>query len=232
MTQYSLHGKLGGPQGRSGQVRKTLPPPVLNPQIHKACSESLHWLSYPSSYDNITTNHKHQPFHSQTCSPICPSHSHYKMCSLCPTKQHICAINSSRYNWAVTLSWGWRISRTTSLLLLLFTTCGLIRYCYKKFKYDPLYYMCSTFKLSDNFVTFCVTLHEYPHLYFDWTVWRWLAQVNKPINIIYSNAMTNKFTAHISTASYTHTGITQTDTVTILLSLLHTKIPASDSSHQ
>jgi hypothetical protein len=50
--------------------------------------------------------------------------------------------------------------------------------------------------------------------------------------IIYSNAMTNTLTEHISTVSYTHTGITITDTLTILLSLLHSKIPVSDSSHQ
>jgi hypothetical protein len=40
----------------------------------------------------------------------------------CLTNPHNCIINSSRYNWVDTLSWGWRISRT--LLLLLFKTRG------------------------------------------------------------------------------------------------------------
>jgi len=52
------------------------------------------------------------------------------------TNPHNCAINISRYKWVVTLSWGWRISRTLLLslslllllllLLLLFKTCGQI----------------------------------------------------------------------------------------------------------
>ena len=32
-TRYPLYGRLGGPQGRSGQVRKILPPPVFDPRI-------------------------------------------------------------------------------------------------------------------------------------------------------------------------------------------------------
>ena len=30
-TRYPLYRRLGGPQGRSGQVRKTLPPPGFDP---------------------------------------------------------------------------------------------------------------------------------------------------------------------------------------------------------
>jgi len=32
-TRYPLYRRLGGPQGRSGQVRKISPPPVFNPRI-------------------------------------------------------------------------------------------------------------------------------------------------------------------------------------------------------
>ena len=31
-TRYPLYRKLGGPQGRSGQVRKILPPPRFDPR--------------------------------------------------------------------------------------------------------------------------------------------------------------------------------------------------------
>jgi hypothetical protein len=31
-TQYPSYRRLGGPQGRSGQVQKILPPPGLNPR--------------------------------------------------------------------------------------------------------------------------------------------------------------------------------------------------------
>ena len=31
-TQYPLYRRLGGPQGRSGRVRKILPPPEFDPR--------------------------------------------------------------------------------------------------------------------------------------------------------------------------------------------------------
>jgi hypothetical protein len=31
-TRYPLHRRLGGPQGRSGRVRKTSPPPGFDPR--------------------------------------------------------------------------------------------------------------------------------------------------------------------------------------------------------
>ena len=31
-TRYPLYGRLGGPQGRSGRMRKILPPPVFDPR--------------------------------------------------------------------------------------------------------------------------------------------------------------------------------------------------------
>jgi hypothetical protein len=46
-TRYPLYRKLGGPQGRSGQVRKALPPTGIRSPDRPARSESLHRLSYP-----------------------------------------------------------------------------------------------------------------------------------------------------------------------------------------
>ena len=47
-TQYPLYRRLGGPQGRSGQVRKiSLPTGICSPD-HRAGSQSLDRLSYPA----------------------------------------------------------------------------------------------------------------------------------------------------------------------------------------
>jgi len=43
-TQYPLYRRLGGPQGRSGQVRKTR----IRSLDHPAHNWSLYWLSYPA----------------------------------------------------------------------------------------------------------------------------------------------------------------------------------------
>jgi hypothetical protein len=49
-TQYSLYRKLGGPQGRSGRVRKIPPPTRIRSPNHPAHTESLYRLSYPGTY--------------------------------------------------------------------------------------------------------------------------------------------------------------------------------------
>ena len=46
-TRYPLYRKLGGPQGRSGRVRKILPPIGIRSPDRPASSESLYRLSYP-----------------------------------------------------------------------------------------------------------------------------------------------------------------------------------------
>ena len=46
-TRYPWYRRLGGPQGRSEQVRKISPPPGFDPPERPARSESLHRLSYP-----------------------------------------------------------------------------------------------------------------------------------------------------------------------------------------
>ena len=45
-TQYPLHRRLVGPQGRSGQVRKISPPPGIRSPDRPARSHSLYRLSY------------------------------------------------------------------------------------------------------------------------------------------------------------------------------------------
>jgi hypothetical protein len=46
-TRYPLYRRLGGPQGRSGQVQKILPHTGFRSQDRPARSESLYRLSYP-----------------------------------------------------------------------------------------------------------------------------------------------------------------------------------------
>jgi len=40
-SQYLLYRRLGGPQGRYGQVRKILPPPGFDPRIVQPVAQSL-----------------------------------------------------------------------------------------------------------------------------------------------------------------------------------------------
>jgi hypothetical protein len=47
-TRYTLYRRMGGPQGRSGQVRKILLPTGIRSPDPPARSESLYRLSYPS----------------------------------------------------------------------------------------------------------------------------------------------------------------------------------------
>ena len=46
-TRYPLYRRLGGPQARSGQVRKISPPNGIRSPDRPARSESLYRLSYP-----------------------------------------------------------------------------------------------------------------------------------------------------------------------------------------
>ena len=48
--RYPLYRRLGGPQGRSGQVTKFTPPIGTRPPDRPARSESLYRLSYPCPY--------------------------------------------------------------------------------------------------------------------------------------------------------------------------------------
>jgi len=45
-TWYPLYRRLGGPQGRSGQVRKIKPPPGFDPRTVQPVAQSLYQLSY------------------------------------------------------------------------------------------------------------------------------------------------------------------------------------------
>jgi hypothetical protein len=47
-TRYPYYTRLGGPQGRSGQVRKITPPTGIRSLDRPARSQSLYRLSYPA----------------------------------------------------------------------------------------------------------------------------------------------------------------------------------------
>jgi hypothetical protein len=51
-TRYPLHRRLGGPQGRSGQVRKISPPPGLGPRTVQPVA---------SRYTDYATRRTHGP---------------------------------------------------------------------------------------------------------------------------------------------------------------------------
>ena len=46
-----LYRRLGGPQGRSGRVRKISPPPGFDPRTVQPVAQSLYRLSYPAHTD-------------------------------------------------------------------------------------------------------------------------------------------------------------------------------------
>jgi hypothetical protein len=46
-TRYPLYRRLGGPQGRSGRVRKISPATGIRALYRQACAESLYRLRYP-----------------------------------------------------------------------------------------------------------------------------------------------------------------------------------------
>jgi len=48
-TRYPLYRRLGGPQGRSGQVRKISPPPGFNPRtVQPVASRYTDWATGPT----------------------------------------------------------------------------------------------------------------------------------------------------------------------------------------
>ena len=51
-NRYPLYSRLGGPQGRSGRVRKISPPTGIRSPDRPGRSESLYRLSYPGPYAN------------------------------------------------------------------------------------------------------------------------------------------------------------------------------------
>ena len=52
-TRYPLYRRLGGPQGRSGRVRKNSPPTAIRSPDRPARSESLYRLSYPGRLHSV-----------------------------------------------------------------------------------------------------------------------------------------------------------------------------------
>ena len=61
-TRYPLYRRLGGPQGRSGRLRKISPPPGFDPQTVQPVV-SRYTDSYPGPHCSIVPSH----IHSCTC---------------------------------------------------------------------------------------------------------------------------------------------------------------------
>jgi hypothetical protein len=56
-TWYPLYRKLSGPQGRSGQVRKILPPPGFDPQtVQSIASRYTDWVTRPTTITMLPVN--------------------------------------------------------------------------------------------------------------------------------------------------------------------------------
>jgi hypothetical protein len=55
-TRYLLYRRLGGPQGRSGRVRKMSPPTGIRSPDRPARSQSLYRRSYPAHYGSGRSN--------------------------------------------------------------------------------------------------------------------------------------------------------------------------------
>jgi len=56
-TRYSLYRRLGGPQGRSGQVRKISPPPGFDPRtVQPVASRYTYTLPGPQTHMGLTIN--------------------------------------------------------------------------------------------------------------------------------------------------------------------------------
>jgi len=52
-TRYPLYRRLGGPQGRSGWVRKISPPQGFDPGTVQPAASRLYRLSYPGPYISL-----------------------------------------------------------------------------------------------------------------------------------------------------------------------------------
>ena len=58
-TRYPLYRRLGGPQGRSGQVRKISPLPVFDPRtVQPVASRYTHYATWPTYYNARCEKHK------------------------------------------------------------------------------------------------------------------------------------------------------------------------------
>ena len=72
-TRYPLYRRLGGPQGRSGQVRKISLPPEFDPRTIPFLNHKLFLLKF-----EVTHTHTHT--HTQSTSDIAPLSAHRNLC--------------------------------------------------------------------------------------------------------------------------------------------------------
>ena len=88
-TRYPLYRRLGGPQGRSGRVRKISPPNGIRSPDHPFHNESLYRLRYPGPiyiyiYIYIYTHtHTHTHTHTNTYTHThTHTHTHRRLISV------------------------------------------------------------------------------------------------------------------------------------------------------
>ena len=69
-TRYPLYRRLGGPQGRSGEVGKSCPPTGIRSPDRPARSQSLYRLSYRAHDVNQSCSHTPSVHHTYHCQKI------------------------------------------------------------------------------------------------------------------------------------------------------------------
>ena len=71
-TQYPLYGRLGGPQGRSGQVRKILATPGLDPRtVQPVASRYTDWATRPTLVSLFLQIYTYLVFKRYFIAPTC-----------------------------------------------------------------------------------------------------------------------------------------------------------------
>jgi len=104
-TRYSLHRRLGGPQGRSGQVRKISPPPGFDSRtVQPVANRYTDYAARPTDYDI-------QNYNIACCFNVCTVHilllllhpTNGKLCitTVCLYMIHNCALVGSKKQYCL-----------------------------------------------------------------------------------------------------------------------------------
>ena len=108
ITHYPFYRKLGGSQGRSGLVRRILPPTRIRSADRPACSVSLFRLHYPVPHSTSSTCIKRKlPWAENIPPPTVPLQAGLAvmtntmfgmfrcLCSLCPRNENPVTLGSA-----------------------------------------------------------------------------------------------------------------------------------------
>jgi hypothetical protein len=104
-TRYPLYRRLGGPQGRSGQVRKISPPPGFEPRtVQPVASRYTDWATRPTEW-SIHNNKPgqavlHNAKHKIPDGLVCLLLSFFAFCVyICDLKESLLCINWIKEAW-------------------------------------------------------------------------------------------------------------------------------------